>query len=102
MEHDIIFKGKHAQQVMRLIHAGGGSAYATSYTVQKIVESYQGGEKPQILLAGHYHKAEYGYPREVHCVQAACTEDQTLFMRKKKIAAHVGFWEVKLKQDARG
>jgi hypothetical protein len=54
------------------------------------------------LLIGHYHKFEYGYPREVHCIQAGCTEDQSLFMRKKKIAAHVGFCEVKIRQDSRG
>ena len=52
--------------------------------------SYQGGEKPRILLIGHYHKLEYGYPREVHCVQVGCTQDQTPFMRKKKIHAHLG------------
>lgn len=94
MEHDIMFKGTKQVAVLRLIHAGGGSAYATSYSVQKIVESYQGGEKPNILLVGHYHKAEYGYPREVHVVQAGCTEDQTPFMRKLKIQAHVGGWIV--------
>lgn len=94
MEHDVIFAGKKQQTVMRLVHAGGGSAYATSYSVQKIVESYQGGEKPHILLVGHYHKAEYGYPREVHTLQCGTTEDQTPFMRKKKIQAHLGGWIV--------
>lgn len=90
MEADVVFKGTKRNVVMKVIHAGGGSAYATSYTAQKIVESYQGGEKPSILLIGHFHKAEYGYPREVHCVQVGCTEDQTPFMRKKRIAAHLG------------
>ena len=94
MEHDIVYQGTKHKSIMRLIHAGGGSAYATSYSAQKIVESYQGGEKPSILLIGHYHKAEYGYPREVHVVQAGCTEDQTPFMRKLKIQAHVGGWIV--------
>jgi hypothetical protein len=96
MEHDIVFRGKRQQSIMRLIHAGGGSSYATSYAAQKIVESYQGGEKPQVLLIGHYHKAEYGYPREVHCVQAGCTCDQTPFMRKNKLQAHVGGWTIEI------
>jgi hypothetical protein len=96
MEHDFIFKGTKTQTVLRLIHAGGGSSYATSYAAQKIVESYQGGEKPHVLLIGHYHKAEYGYPREVHCVQGGCTVDQTSFMRKKKLQAHVGGWIVEM------
>ncbi len=96
MEHDIQLKGKKQTSVMRIIHAGGGSSYATSYAPQKIVESYQGGEKPHILLVGHYHKAEYGYPREVHVVQGGCTCDQTPFMRKKKLQAHVGGWTIEV------
>lgn len=96
MEYDLMFEGEKQTSVMRLIHAGGGSSYATSYSVQKIVESYQGGEKPHVLLVGHYHKAEYGYPREVHVVQAGCTCDQTPFMRKKKLQAHVGGWIIEM------
>lgn len=75
---------------LRTVHPGGGSAYATSYTMQKLVESYQGGEKPTIILAGHYHKMDYSIPREVHCIQTGTTSDQTLFMRKNKIQAMVG------------
>lgn len=102
MEHDIVFSGTRKKSVMRLIHAGGGSAYATSYAAQKIVESYQGGEKPSVLLIGHYHKAEYGYPREVHVVQGGCTCDQTPFMRKNKIQAHVGGWTIEMTVNAEG
>lgn len=94
MEHDIVFVGNKQNTVMRLIHAGGGSAYATSYAAQKIVESYTGGEKPDVLLIGHYHKAEYGFPRGVHCVQAGTTMDQSPFMRKNKLQAHVGGWTI--------
>lgn len=86
---------------MRVVHPGGGSSYAISYTDQKRVESYQGGEKPSIELAGHYHKFNYGYPREVHAMQTGCTCDQTMFMRKKKLAAHVGFTVVKIAQDSK-
>lgn len=88
--------------VMRVVHPGGGSSYAISYTDQKRVESYQGGEKPQIELAGHYHKWNHGFPREVHTVQCGCTEDQTLFMRKKKLQAHVGYVIVRVQQDLQG
>jgi len=80
---------KH-KSYMRLVHAGGGTAYATSYTMQKLVESYQGGEKPAIVLAGHYHKFDHSFPREVHAIQLGTTCDQTLWMRKKKIQAMVG------------
>lgn len=84
--------------VMRVVHPGGGSAYAISYTDQKRVESYQGGEKPQIELVGHYHKFNHGFPREVHTIQGGCTCDQTMFMRKKRLQAHVGYSIVQIKQ----
>ncbi len=110
MEHDIIFIGSGAEwredmepedyATMRLIHAGGGSSYAISYKTQKILESYQGGEKPKILLVGHYHKFEQGYPRETHVVQAGCTQDQTPFLRKRNIQAMVGGVTVSFKQHA--
>jgi hypothetical protein len=103
MERDFEFKQPEGIATMRLIHAGGGSAaYATSYTSQKYVESLQGGEKPQIVMAGHYHKFEYGYPREVHVVQLGTTCDQTPFMRKKKLQAMVGGCIFRMKQADNG
>lgn len=90
VEADVLLKAARGERVMKVMHPGGGSAYATSYAAQKLVESFQGGEKPEILLIGHYHKFEYLYVRGVHVVQTACTVDQSIFMRKQKIAAHVG------------
>jgi hypothetical protein len=85
--------------MLHLMHPGGGTAYAISYTVQKICESYDGGDKPAVLLAGHYHKMSYNVIRNVHAIQTGCTQDQTPFMRKKKIPAHVGGGIVQLRQD---
>ena len=99
VEADVELQGKGGSAIMRVMHPGGGSSYAFSYAPQKIVESFQGGEKPAILLIGHYHKFEYSYPREVHAISGGCAVDQTMFMRKNKIAAHVGFSLVKVKQD---
>jgi hypothetical protein len=90
VEVDIPFEGIKGKSWMRIMHPGGGTAYALSYSPQKIVESFQGGEKPRILLLGHYHKLDYCYPREVHVIQMGCTCEQTLWMRKKHIQAHVG------------
>lgn len=101
-ECDVALKFGGGEAVMRVVHPGGGSAYAISYTDQKRTESYQGGEKPHVELVGHYHKWNHGYPREVHTVQCGCTCDQTLFMRKKRLQAHVGFVEIKIKQDTTG
>jgi transposase len=101
-ECDVALKCGSGAAVARVVHPGGGSAYAISYTDQKRVESYQGGEKPQLEIVGHYHKFNYGFPREVHTVQAGCTCDQSLFMRKKRLQAHVGFVELRIKQDSAG
>jgi DNA-binding transcriptional ArsR family regulator len=100
VEADIELKCGKGSAVMRMMHPGGGSAYAFSYAPQKIVESFQGGEKPAVLLIGHYHKWDNCYPREVHVISGGCAEDQTMFMRKKKLAAHVGFVIVGIKQDS--
>lgn len=91
--------GSGAETMLHVMHPGGGSAYAVSYTVQKIAEAYDGGDKPAVLLAGHYHKLSYNIVRGVHAIQTGTTEDQTPFMRKKKLSAHVGGGICRLTQD---
>ena len=102
IERDIEFKTEKGSSILRVIHAGGGSSYAISYTSQKYVESLQGGEKPAIVIAGHYHKFDYSYPREVHVIQPGCTEDQTPFMRKRKLQAMIGGCIIWIKQNELG
>ena len=102
MEADIEIKAPQGSAIIKVIHAGGGSSYAFSYASQKLVESFQGGEKPAVCIIGHYHKSEYCFPRNVHCVQCGCTQDQTRFMRKRKLAAHVGFATITFQQDVNG
>lgn len=76
--------------ILSVVHPGGGSAYAISYSIQKIIESLDGGEKPAIGLYGHYHKLWAGNIRNVWVLQTGCGQDQTPFMRQKKLEAHVG------------
>jgi len=93
---------KHAQgPILRMTHPGGGTAYAKSYKTQKWAASLQGGEKPQVALIGHYHKQGYFLERNIHCVLAACTSDQSIFMRKLLIPAEVGYHiaEIKIGDD---
>lgn len=102
MEHDIELKAKNGSAFLRIVHPGMGSAYAISYTSQKLVETYSPGEKPAILLMGHYHKAEFLHYRGVYIVQGGCTMDQSPFMRKKRLSAHVGGWILEYKQGEDG
>lgn len=83
-----------ARPTLRIIHPGGGTSYADSYRPQKIVESYAGGDKPTILVIGHYHKTGYYDIRDVAVLQAGCLERQTPFMRKLSLRAALGFWIV--------
>lgn len=86
---------------IHLMHPGGGSAYALSYAPQKIVEGYDGGDKPACLLIGHYHKSGYNLIRNVHTAQVGCFQDQTVFMRQRKLSAHVGGCFMELVVDPR-
>jgi len=81
---------------IKIIHPDGGTAYALSYRPQKIIESLEGGKKPNLLIIGHYHKAEYLFYRNVHCIQAGTLCGQTKFMKGRAIPAHKGFWIVEL------
>jgi hypothetical protein len=89
-----------SKAILAVVHPGGGSAYALSYSVQKIIESLDGGEKPAVAIYGHYHKLHGAMNiRNVWVMQSGCTQDQTTFMRKKRLEAHVGGLIVELEQD---
>ncbi|MEM0231119.1 MAG: metallophosphoesterase family protein [Candidatus Woesearchaeota archaeon] len=78
--------------VLTLSHPAKGTAYAVSYHPQKMVEAFSGGEKPNILAIGHYHKIEYLFYRNIHVFQTGCLQKQTDWMRRMNISAHEGFW----------
>ncbi len=93
---DVLMTARDGRSLkVAMIHPGGGSAYALSYRPQKIVEQWAAGSKPDILGVGHYHKAEF-MPRyrNVAAIQTGCCQDQTPFMKRQGLAAHVGFWIV--------
>lgn len=94
-------KHKSASTLL-LAHPGGGSAYAVSYTSQKAVEAFEGGEKPAVAIYGHYHKLWFGNLRNVWVCQSGTSQDQTPFMRKKRLEAHVGGGIMRLVQDEQG
>lgn len=82
---------------LRVLHAGGGSGAAISLTSQRIVEFYHPNDRPHILLVGHYHKAEFlpDY-KGVNIIQTGTTQECTPFMYKKRLAAHLGGWIVRV------
>lgn len=81
---------------LELRHPWDGTAYAISYKSQKMIDAMQGGEKPNILAIGHYHKSEYLAYRNIHAFQTGTFQAQTPFMRGKGIAAMMGGWIVEI------
>jgi predicted phosphodiesterase len=102
VEADIHLKAPKGHAWLKIMHPGGGTGYATSYSPQRLAEAFQGGEKPHILLIGHYHKFNVDYAREIHIVQCGTAKDQDPFMRKHKIQAHVGFLIIEFHQAVTG
>jgi UDP-2,3-diacylglucosamine pyrophosphatase LpxH len=58
----------HRGLVVHLWHPTRARAYALSYQLQKQVERYSPGLKPDILLAGHWHQSCYCAIRGVHAL----------------------------------
>lgn len=79
-----------------LWHGEDGNSYATSYRLQKIIESFTGGDKPNLLIAGHTHKQGYFFDRHIHVISAGALSLQSRWMKSKRIANHTGFWIVEL------
>lgn len=52
--------------LIHLWHPRSGGAYAKSYPVQKQIEKYSPGQKPDILLCGHWHTFCYIEERGIH------------------------------------
>jgi predicted phosphodiesterase len=87
---------------LKLFHANDGTAYAISYKLQKLIESFTGGEKPNIVHSGHYHKSFYMFLRNIHGFECGTLCGQSKWMRGKKIPAHIGFGIVDLWIDNNG
>lgn len=87
---------------LKLFHANDGSAYALSYKLQKLIESFTGGEKPSIVIDAHYHKHLTAWIRNVFGIEGGCLCDQTRYMRGKKLAASMGFGIMDVWYDKKG
>lgn len=88
--------------LIKLFHANDGTAYAVSYKLQKLIESFTGGEKPDIVHSGHYHKALSMVVRNVMGFECGTLCGQTEWMRGRKIAAHMGFGMVDVYYNRKG
>ena len=91
------FDTPNGKYELMMIHPGSGSSYALSYKPQKIVESLEGGTKPNMVAIGHYHKAEQMPTyRNICAIQTGTFQKQTPFMARQGLAAHVGGWLIEV------
>lgn len=86
---------------IRLTHEGN-NAYALSYSLQKRINSITGGNKPDILINGHLHKAIYLFYRNIHAIEAGTLQEQTPFMRDKGSPAMLGYWVIEIGISKKG
>lgn len=75
---------------MELRHPGDGSAYALSYKLQKLLETYDWSDHPDIVIVGHYHKYVTMYHRGMLLMHPGCFQALTDFMRAKLGYAAIG------------
>lgn len=93
----VIYRVPNGTYCVDMVHPAGGTAYSLSYKLQRMIDSMSGGRKPNMIICGHYHKAEHmpGY-RNVEAIQGGCIESQTPFMKSLGLAAMMGFWKVEI------
>jgi len=96
-EADVILNGTK----IKLFHPAKGTAYALSYQGQKLVESFDDKNKPDIVLNGHYHKALFMNVRDVNYFECGTIQNQSGWMRSKNIPAHTGAWIIDIYKDNR-
>jgi predicted phosphodiesterase len=87
---------------IKVFHGEDGSSYATSYRIQKLIESFTGGEKPNVLLCGHTHKQGYFFDRNIHAVTGGALSTQSRWMRSKRLACHSGYHFVEMRVNDGG
>lgn len=88
--------GEHRGLLVELWHPRDkANAYAKSYRLQKKVEKYAPGQKPDVVAAGHWHQCFYMPIRGVHALSTGCWQGgQSSFGKSLGGAPDIGSWIV--------
>jgi hypothetical protein len=81
---------------LELRHPWDGTSYALSYKMQKIIDTMDSYNKPNILAVGHYHKMEQIYYKNVFAFQTACFQSATPFTVGKGLSVSMGGWIIEV------
>ena len=89
--------------LVELWHPLGGGAYAVSYKLQRHVEEYGVGQKPDFLFAGHWHQQCYVVRRGVHAFSSGTFHGGgSSFGKALGGAQAIGGWVVRFAQTKDG
>jgi len=106
---DMIYLGLGSARVflspncwMELLHPLDGIAYATSYAIQKYIDSLSGGEKPNLLFVGHHHKLLYMVNRNIHAFEVPSTCQQSMWEKRSRLQNTSGAWFITVEIDDEG
>lgn len=80
-----------------------GNAYAKSYRLQKQIEKYAPGTKPDLLAAGHWHQQFYFTTRGVHAMSCGCWQGgQSSFGKSLGGQPEIGSWIIEYSMTSEG
>lgn len=105
---DMVYLGQDIADVkinktlIRLFHPTGGKAYALCYKNQKYIDALPAGEKPHILLTGHWHDAFFMLYRNIHAYSVPGLQKPTPYTISKGIAGPMGYWDIEFQNDKEG
>jgi predicted phosphodiesterase len=95
---DLVYMGLYSADIeiggvkIRLHHGDGGGSYALSYKGQKLAEQIPSGDKPRILLIGHYHTCFYFFYRNIHIFNCGSFQGQTSYLLRRGLNPAIGGW----------
>jgi hypothetical protein len=100
---DMVYLGRDCSVInltpnctLELRHPWDGTSYALSYKMQKIIDTMDSYNKPNILAVGHYHKMEQIYYKNVFAFQTACFQSATPFTVGKGLSVSMGGWIIEV------
>lgn len=105
---DMIYLGQDSADLtinkikITMDHPGGGSSKAVSYQLQKRIELLESGNKPKILVVGHYHKSYSFVYRNVRGIEVGSCCDTTQFQQKQGLSNVVGAYFLDIYSDKNG
>lgn len=87
--------GSERGLLVEMWHPLKGPAYALSYKLQKHIEGYQVGGKPDVLLTGHWHQSCFVFVRGVHAMSCGTFHGgQSDFGKALGGAPAIGGWQI--------